>query len=115
MAIHRGEVYFINLNPVVGREQSGTRPVLVISSDHINQKPLVVIVVIGTKGGNIPINYPCNVRVPASASGLPMETVFMGFQIRSVDKSRFPEHAAGQITEPYLSLIEEAVEFCLDL
>jgi hypothetical protein len=50
MAIARGEIYFVNLNPAHGREQAGTRPVLVLSIDAINQLPLVVTVVVGTKG-----------------------------------------------------------------
>lgn len=115
MAIRRGEIYFVNLNPVIGREQGGSRPVLVFSSDDINQKPLVVTVVIGTKGANIPIDYPSNVRVPANESGLPMETIFMGFQIRSLDKSRFPDQPAGIISDRYMGKIEDAVLFCLEL
>jgi mRNA-degrading endonuclease toxin of MazEF toxin-antitoxin module len=42
MAIQRGEIYFVNLNPVKGREQAGHRPVLVLSIDAINKLPLVV-------------------------------------------------------------------------
>jgi mRNA interferase MazF len=59
MTIKRGEIYFVNLNPVKGREQSGKRPVLVLSIDAINQLPLVVTVVVGTKGENISrdVNY----------------------------------------------------------
>jgi hypothetical protein len=53
MAIQRGEIYFVNLNPVQGREQAGQRPVLVPSVDSINRLPLVVTVVVGTKGENI--------------------------------------------------------------
>ena len=52
MAIERGEIYFVNLNPTKGREQAGRRPVLVLSSDAVNQLPLVVTVVIGTDGEN---------------------------------------------------------------
>ena len=44
MAIHRGEIYFVNLNPVKGREQAGERPVLVLSVNAINNLPLVVTV-----------------------------------------------------------------------
>ena len=40
MAIHRGEIYFVDLNPVKGREQAGQRPVLVLSVDEINRLPL---------------------------------------------------------------------------
>ena len=65
MAIQRGEIYFVNLNPVKGREQSGQRPVLVFSSDLVNRLPLVVTVVIGTKGQNISRDYPTKARRPA--------------------------------------------------
>ncbi len=58
MTIQRGAIYFVNLNPVKGREQSGKRPVLVLSIDAINQLPLVVTVVVGTKGENISRDYP---------------------------------------------------------
>jgi mRNA interferase MazF len=77
MTIKRGEIYFVNLNPVKGREQSGKRPVLVLSIDAINQLPLVVTVVVGTKGENISRDYPTNVRVSNKESGLPVETVFL--------------------------------------
>ncbi len=81
MTIARGEIYFVNLNPIQGKEQAGTRPVLVLSIDVINQLPLVVMVVVGTKGENIRQDYPTNVRVSTDESGLPLETVFLGFQI----------------------------------
>ena len=51
--MQRGEIYFVNLNPVQGREQAGQRPVLVLSIDAINDLPLVVTVVVGTKGENV--------------------------------------------------------------
>ena len=53
MAIQRGEIYFVDLNPTKGREQAGNRPVLVLSNNTINKLPLVVTVVVGTKGENI--------------------------------------------------------------
>jgi mRNA interferase MazF len=72
MNIQRGQIYFVNLNPAQGREQSGQRPVLVISINEINTLPLVVTVVVGTKGSNIHQNYPTNVRVTPEDSGLPL-------------------------------------------
>lgn len=113
--IQRGEIYFVDLNPVKGREQAGRRPVLVLSIDAINKLPLVVTVVVGTKGENIPRNYPTNVRISAEESGLPMETVFLCFQIRSIDPNRFPENSAGKISEETLEKIENAVRHCLGL
>ena len=115
MSIQRGEIYFVNLNPVQGREQSGQRPVLIISNDAINQLPLVVTVIVGTKGENILRDYPTNVRITAVDSGLPMETVFLCFQIRSLDSSRFPEKPAGELSDEQMKRIEDAVRYCLGL
>jgi mRNA interferase MazF len=115
MAIHRGEIYFVNLNPVKGREQAGQRPVLILSIDEINNLPLVVTVVVGTKGENLSRDYPTNVRVPPEKSGLPMETVFLCFQIRSLDPKRFPEKCAGILTDELLEKIEATVRYCLGL
>ncbi|MDB9448883.1 type II toxin-antitoxin system PemK/MazF family toxin [Dolichospermum circinale] len=69
MSVQRSEIYFVNLNPVQGREQAGERPVLVLSVDAINQLPLVVTVVVGTKGTNITKNYPTNVRCLPEETG----------------------------------------------
>jgi mRNA interferase MazF len=113
--IRRSEIYFVNLNPVQGREQAGARPVLVLSIDAINQLPLVVTVVVGTKGANISRNHPTNVRVAAEESGLPLETVFLGFQVRSLDARRFPETLAGKLSTDKMLEVEAAVRYCLGL
>ncbi|MUG99200.1 type II toxin-antitoxin system PemK/MazF family toxin [Scytonema sp. UIC 10036] len=115
MSIQRGQIYFVNLNPVQGREQAGTRPVLILSTDTLNELPLVVTVVVGTKGINIKHDYPINVRVYPEESGLPIETVFMCFQVRSLDKGRFPAEAAGQISDAKMLEIEATVRYCLGL
>ena len=82
---------------------------MVLSIDSINNLPLVVTVVVGTKGTNVKSDYPTNVRVSSDESGLPIETVFMCFQIRSLDKSRFPAQIAGQISESKMLEVEGAV------
>jgi mRNA interferase MazF len=115
MSVQRGEIYFVDLNPVQGREQAGRRPVLVLSADAINRLPLVVTVVVGTKGGNLPRDYSTNVRVPAADSGLPMETVFLGFQLRSLDPGRFLGPPAGRLPGHVLERVEAAVRRCLAL
>lgn len=94
--IGRGQIYFVNLSPTHGREQAGRRPVLVVSSDAINRQPLVVTVVVGTAARNVSRDYPVNVRVTAKESGLPLDTVFLGFQIRSLDPGRFVDPKTGQ-------------------
>ena len=115
MAVQRGEIYFVNLNPVQGREQAGHRPVLVLSVDAINRLPLVVTVVVGTKGENVTRDYPTNVRVSTAESGLPLETVFLCFQLRSLDSSRFAGPAAGKVSGAVLEKVETAVRHCLGL
>ena len=92
--MQRGDIYFVNLNPVQGREQAGQRPVLVLSIDAINSLPLVVTVVVGTKGENVTRDYPTNVRLSPTESGLPMETVFLCFQLRSLDPRSLSENYA---------------------
>lgn len=93
--ISRGEVYFVNLNPTHGREQAGRRPLLVVSADAINRQPLVVSVVVGTDARHVPRDYPTNVRVTARESGLSKDTVFLSFQLRSLDQARFLNPATG--------------------
>jgi Growth inhibitor len=113
--IRRGDIYFVDLNPTRGREQSGNRPVLVLSVDNINKLPLVVTVVVGTKGENIQRDFPTNVRVSPAESGLQLETVFLCFQIRSIDPNRFPEKPSGTLPSHLLSKVEDAVRYCLGL
>ncbi len=115
MAIQRGEIYFVNLNPVQGREQAGRRPVLVLSIDAINQLPLVVTGVVGTRGENVTRDYPTNVRLSPEDTSLPMETVFLCFQIRSLDPKRFSGPPAGRISGEALQRVEQTVRYCLGL
>ena len=115
MHVERGEIYFVDLNPVKGREQAGRRPVLVISVNAINRLPLVVTVVVGTSGANVTRDYPSNVRVPASESGLPTETVFLCLQLRSIDPGRFAGPPAGKLSDAVLGKVENAVRRCLGL
>lgn len=113
--IQRGEIYFVNLNPVKGREQQGHRPVLVVSADAINAKPLVVTVIVGTSAENVPRDYPTNVRVPAKASGLPVDSVFYAFQVRSLDPGRFHEPPAGRLNDTWMRKVGEALKLALAL
>jgi mRNA interferase MazF len=115
MAIERGEIYYVNLNPVQGREQAGNRPVLVLSIDAINKLPLVITVIVGTKGKNISRDYPTNVRVSTAESGLPMETVFLCFQVRSLDAKRFAQAPSGKLSDEAMKSVEKAVRYSLGL
>ena len=113
--IRRGDIHFVSLGPTRGREQAGRRPVLVVSSDAINALPLVVTVIPGTDGSKVRRDYPTNVRVPAAESGLPKDTLFLCFHLRSLDHDRFSGPAAGRVPPPRMREIEEAVRKVLEL
>jgi mRNA interferase MazF len=119
--IRQGCVYFVNLAPTKGREQDGRRPVLVVSTDAINRQPLVVTVVVGTKAERIPRDYPVNVRVAAQESGLPEDTVFLCFQVRSLDPKRFEADAtgepreAGRLPHKRMQQVQQALRLVLGL
>ncbi len=119
--ISRGQIYFVNLDPAKGREQAGRRPVLVVSADAINRQPLVITVVVGTDAKNVPRDYPTNVRVTAKESGLPKDTVFLCFQIRSLDPARFYDpktgrpNPAGNLPTAHMSEVERALRLILKL
>lgn len=119
--ISRGQIYFVTLNPTRGREQVGRRPVLVVSADAINRQPLVITVVVGTKSSNVPRDYPTNVRVTARETGLPYDTLFLCFQLRSLDPSRFLEptthqpNLAGIMPPSRMKEVDEALRWVLGL
>jgi mRNA interferase MazF len=112
--ISRGSIYFVNLDPTRGREQAGRRPVLVVSVDSINRQPLVVTVVVGTDAANIPRDYPTNVRVTERESGLPKDTIFLCFQVRSLDPGRFGP-LAGTLPEHRIADVERALRLVFGL
>lgn len=111
----RGEIYFVDLDPVRGREQGGTRPVLVVSLDAINRAPLVVTIIPGTDGANVRRDYPTNIRLSAAETGLRTETVFLGFQLRALDPGRFPPRPSGQVSPGRMRDVEDVVRYCLGL
>ena len=118
--IHRGEIYFVNLNPTKGREQRGRRPVLVVSVDAINAQPLVVAVVVGTDAKNVPKDYPVNVRLSAEETGLPRDMVFLCFQVRSLDPSHFQDNKGdlrptGKVEPERMCAVDEALRKVLGL
>jgi mRNA interferase MazF len=95
--------------------------VLVVSADLINRQSLVVTVVVGTDGANVARDYPTNVRASAGETGLPKDTVFLCFQLRSLDPSRFldahlvPLKPAGSLPTKRMIEIDQALRLVLGL
>lgn len=112
MAAQRGEIYFLKLHR---DENADLRPVMVLSINAINRLPLVVTIVVGTKGEKITRDYLATVRVIPEESGLLHEVVFLGYQVRSLQRDRFVGEPAGHVPEEKLKKIEEAVRYCIGL
>jgi mRNA interferase MazF len=115
MTILRGEVYFVDLSPTIGREQAGRRPVVVVSRDELNQSPLVVAVVPGTRGSKVPVDYPQNARVAAGEANLPDETVSLTFQVRALDPRRFVGPPEGSLSPAAMAVVDQALAWSLSL
>ena len=86
----RGEIYFADLSPVVGSEQGGTRPVLIIQNDVGNKfSPTVIVSAITNQLGKAKL--PTHIELPADDSKLPKNSVVLLEQIRTLDKRRLKE------------------------
>lgn len=112
--ITRGHIYWVNLQPTKGREQTGDRPVLVVSVDAINRQPLVATVVPGTNAKHLTRDFQTNVRVSARETGLLVDTVFLCFQVRALDPSRLAE-PIGVMPPHRMQEIERALRLVLGL
>lgn len=112
--IYRGEMYFADLNPVVGSEQGGYRPVLIIQNNTGNlYSPTVIVAAISGKTGAKP-NLPTHHKVRAYA-GLNEESLVLLEQIRTLDKKRLQEYI-GQLEQADMEQIDHclAVSLALD-
>lgn len=85
--IRRGEIYIAGLDPVVGSEQGGTRPVLVIQNDQGNRYSPTVIVIALTSAMGKPM-LPTHVRLQAGSGGLSKDSIVLAEQMRTLDKRR---------------------------
>ncbi len=84
---HRGDVYWVNLDPVVGTEIAKTRPVVIISNNIGNEFSARVIVALLTSAGHDKV-YPFEVLIPTGEGGLPQPSKAVLDQIRTIDKRR---------------------------
>jgi mRNA interferase MazF len=110
----RGEVYDARLDPVEGSEQRGSRPVVVVSRDAINESSPIVSAAPCTtyrEGRRI---YPSQVLVKAPEGGLDADSVVLGEQVRVLDKKRLLRRR-GEMTPATTSRLNEALRIAFDL
>lgn len=109
----RGEVYWANLDPVQGSEQSGRRPVLIVQNDRGNaSSPTTVVVAISSSP--LPKRYPFTVPLPAGEGGLPRASYVNCAHIRSIDIRRL-EARMGSLDDARMQEVATALKFELGL
>lgn len=111
--IKRGEIYFAQLNPVVGSEQGGIRPVLVVQNDVGNQYSPTTIVLAITFQIN-KAKLPTHVELKAHSYGMERDSVILTEQIRTVDKTRLKQRIAV-LDEATMAKVNEALAISLEL
>ncbi len=89
--VKRGDIFYADLSPVVGSEQGGTRPVLIVQNDMGNRhSPTVIAAAITSQTGKAKL--PTHIELSAWKYGLPKDSVVLLEQIRTLDKRRLKEH-----------------------
>nr|WP_305829060.1 type II toxin-antitoxin system PemK/MazF family toxin [Alkaliphilus sp. B6464] len=111
--IKRGDIFYADLSPVIGSEQGGVRPVLVVQNDIGNRySPTVIIVAITSQINKAKL--PTHVEIKSSDYGLPKDSVLLLEQIRTIDKRRL-EEKIGHVTEDIMEKVNEALLVSLGL
>lgn len=110
MTARRGEVWFLDFDPVVGREQAGYRPALVLSSDIANGAGMVTVHPITSKSRP----YPTRVGIIPPDGGLQVPSWVMGEQPRTVDARRL-RRLVGNVSAPVMRRVEDVVRILLGL
>jgi mRNA interferase MazF len=113
MMVRRGEIYYADLSPVVGSEQGGVRPVLIVQNDIGNKYSPTVIVAAITSQIN-KAKLPTHVELSASEYGLPKDSVILLEQIRTIDKKRLREKICTLSSE-VMEKVNEALQISLGL
>ena len=105
--IKRGEIYYADLSPVIGSEQGGMRPVLIVQNDVGNKhSPTVIAAAITSQIGKA--RLPTHIELEARSVGLNRNSVILLEQIRTLDKSRLRERM-GRLDEGTMSAVDNAL------
>ena len=107
MTIKRGEIYYADLSPVVGSEQGGIRPVLIIQNDIGNRySPTVIAAAITSRMSKAKL--PTHIDIYADEVGLSKDSVILLEQIRTLDKRRLRDHM-GRVDETVMKRVDNAI------
>ncbi len=113
MNIRRGDIYYADLSPVIGSEQGGVRPVLIVQNNVGNRfSPTVIAAAITSQQSKA--NLPTHIPLNADTSGLAKNSVVLLEQVRTIDKKRLKEKM-GSIDESVMNDINNAISISLGL
>ena len=105
--VQRGAIFYADLSPVVGSEQGGVRPVLIVQNDTGNRhSPTVIAAAITSQTGKA--RLPTQFSLAAMSYGLPKDSVILLEQIRTLDKRRLREHM-GRVDETVMKRVDNAI------
>ena len=111
--VKRGEIYFAQLNPVIGSEQGGIRPVLIVQNDIGNQySPTTIILAITSQINKAKL--PTHVELKAKDYGLERDSVILAEQVRTIDKSRLKQRIAV-LKQETMQRVDQALAISLGL
>ena len=113
MLIRRGDIFYADLRPVIGSEQGGVRPVLIIQNDTGNRhSPTVICAAITSKMNKAKL--PTHVEIESSRYNMVRDSVILLEQIRTIDKSRLKEKVC-HLDEAILKRVDYAISISLAL
>lgn len=113
LIVKRGDVFFADLSPVVGSEQGGTRPVLILQNDIGNRfSPTVIIAAITAQIQKAKL--PTHVEIDAKKYKFERDSVILLEQVRTIDKSRLTDKIT-QLDESLMSQVDVALAISLGL
>ena len=105
--VKRGDIFYADLSPVVGSEQGGTRPVLIVQNDTGNKhSPTVIAAAITSQTGKA--RLPTQISLAGHEVGLSKDSVVLLEQIRTIDKQRLREHM-GRLDEGLMNQVDSAI------
>ncbi len=107
VVVKRGDIFYADLSPVIGSEQGGTRPVLVVQNDVGNKfSPTVIIAAITSQINKAKL--PTHIEIKAHDVGLLKDSVILLEQVRTIDKRRLREKI-GRLDDEQLASVDEAL------
>lgn len=113
MTIKRGDIYYADLSPVVGSEQGGTRPVLIVQNDVGNKySPTVIAAAITSQ--KYKTQLPTHIRVHAENCGLQKDSIVLLEQVRTIDKKRLKERM-GNLPQAEMARVDHALSVSFGL